>query len=509
MWDRVGSLATARSRRRCPATGPSGCPSCWTVPRACSSGTRTTRASSCGRAATSRSAARTSSRSRTTSARSTPGPVHYEGVHWDPRYPQTTDVVEPDVHPGGGDRGVARAPTGTSPSSCASTPTPWATPSARWTSTSTSPTVSPCSRAASSGTSPTRRSGCTDRWGREYFGYGGDFGDAPQRLRLQRATASSSPTAPRRRSSRRSGTSTSRSGSRSPTTRSRSTTGTSSPPASDLDCVVTLAPRGHGARRGRARHRRGPGDSPGLPLPVTRAPHARRVRDRRVVPAPPGDRAGRRPGTRSRREQRVIVVAGTTPARPGPRRGADPGRGHPQHRGPGQALHRAVLPAARGPGLVPLRPDARTAAASCCGPIPQPNFWHAPTSNERGWGMPFRDGHWLLASRYREPLPSQERPVVAQHADHVEVRYAYLLPTTPHSECEVVYRVFGSGRVEVTLVAAPGSGPAGPARVRHALHRRRGPAPPALVRRRAGGVLRGPARRALGSASTPATSARS
>src|SRR5665811_1583304 len=57
--------------------------------------------------------------------------------------------------------------------------------------------------------------------------------------------------------------------------------------------------------------------------------------------------------------------------------------------------------------------------------IPQPNFWHAPTANERGWGMPFRDGHWLLASRYREPLPSQERPVVALHADHVEVRYGY------------------------------------------------------------------------------------
>src|SRR5690606_4553750 len=29
-----------------------------------------------------------------------------------------------------------------------------------------------------------------------------------------------------------------------------------------------------------------------------------------------------------------------------------------------------------------------------------PNFWHAPTANERGWGGPFEEGQWLLASRY-------------------------------------------------------------------------------------------------------------
>ncbi|MGC3952775.1 MAG: DUF4981 domain-containing protein [Propionicimonas sp.] len=35
--------------------------------------------------------------------------------------------------------------------------------------------------------------------------------------------------------------------------------------------------------------------------------------------------------------------------------------------------------------------------------MPMPNFWHAPTSNERGWGMPFRDGQWRSASLDAKP----------------------------------------------------------------------------------------------------------
>ena len=68
---------------------------------------------------------------------------------------------QPDVHPGGRDRGSSCRRTATSRSSCASTPTRWATRSAPWTSTSIWPTASRCSRAASSGTSPTRRSALT------------------------------------------------------------------------------------------------------------------------------------------------------------------------------------------------------------------------------------------------------------------------------------------------------------------------------------------------------------
>ncbi|MCL1868897.1 MAG: DUF4981 domain-containing protein [Promicromonosporaceae bacterium] len=87
---------------------------------------------------------------------------------------------------------------------------------------------------------------------------------------------------------------------------------------------------------------------------------------------------------------------------------------------------------------------------------PRPSFWHAPTSNESGWGMPFEDGPWLLASRYARA--ARGGPAVVEHPDSVEVRFTYELPTGPASACDVAYRVFGDGRVEVTQTLRPGAG---------------------------------------------------
>ena len=84
--------------------------------------------------------------------------------------------------------------------------------------------------------------------------------------------------------------------------------------------------------------------------------------------------------------------------------------------------------------------------------IPMPSFWHAPTSNERGWGAPFEDGQWLLASRYARAAGSPLRIArVDLHEDSVTVGFTYELPTTPRSSCDVDYRVKGDGRIEVTL----------------------------------------------------------
>ena len=88
--------------------------------------------------------------------------------------------------------------------------------------------------------------------------------------------------------------------------------------------------------------------------------------------------------------------------------------------------------------------------------IPQPNFWHAPTSNERGWGMPARDGQWQLASRYARPSGGDPSVTVGQ--DAVELTYHLVLPTTPASTCQVGYRVDGTGRIEVCLALQPGEG---------------------------------------------------
>ncbi|AQP47440.1 beta-galactosidase [Tessaracoccus aquimaris] len=89
--------------------------------------------------------------------------------------------------------------------------------------------------------------------------------------------------------------------------------------------------------------------------------------------------------------------------------------------------------------------------------VPTPNFWHAPTSNEKGWRSFFEDGDWLLASRYANLVPG-ENPTITTHDDSVEVTYHYALPTRPESRCDLSYRVFGDGRIDVTETLTPGAG---------------------------------------------------
>lgn len=85
------------------------------------------------------------------------------------------------------------------------------------------------------------------------------------------------------------------------------------------------------------------------------------------------------------------------------------------------------------------------------GGIVRPSFWHAPTSNERGWGGPYEDGGWLLASRYFRSGQGSTDPVVTVGDDGaVTAVYRYALPLQPATVCELAYRVDGSGRVEVT-----------------------------------------------------------
>lgn len=90
--------------------------------------------------------------------------------------------------------------------------------------------------------------------------------------------------------------------------------------------------------------------------------------------------------------------------------------------------------------------------------VPMPNFWHAPTSNERGWGGPFEDGQWLLASRYAKFEQGPHNPSLAERDGLVVVTYTYSLPTTPLSSCVVEYAVDGEGKVRVTQTLEPGEG---------------------------------------------------
>ncbi|MDE7017368.1 MAG: DUF4981 domain-containing protein [Lachnospiraceae bacterium] len=98
--------------------------------------------------------------------------------------------------------------------------------------------------------------------------------------------------------------------------------------------------------------------------------------------------------------------------------------------------------------------------------MPKPNFWRAPTDNDEGNNMPGRYGQWKLASLYLTTRGAGEKreaplgdlydnPVVKEEQDHVAISYWYRLQTTPEAECQVVYRVYGDGRIETTLSYDP------------------------------------------------------
>lgn len=95
---------------------------------------------------------------------------------------------------------------------------------------------------------------------------------------------------------------------------------------------------------------------------------------------------------------------------------------------------------------------------------PKPNFWRAPTDNDRGNQMMARCAQWKVASLY-----ALHRPIDIRHEDalklvnprldiqtyYVDVTYTYYLPTTPASTCEVCYRVSGDGVIKVNQSYMP------------------------------------------------------
>lgn len=102
--------------------------------------------------------------------------------------------------------------------------------------------------------------------------------------------------------------------------------------------------------------------------------------------------------------------------------------------------------------------------------IPKPNFWRAPTDNDMGNDMSVRQGQWKLASMYathkeagiakqgRTGDTVYENPVVREEKDHVSVRFFYKLPTSPASECQLEYKVYGDGRIKTALSYEPVKG---------------------------------------------------
>ncbi len=94
--------------------------------------------------------------------------------------------------------------------------------------------------------------------------------------------------------------------------------------------------------------------------------------------------------------------------------------------------------------------------------IPRPNFWRAPTQNDKGNHMAFRQGFWKLASDYQEfvkpgespYIPGSEAgkyPVIKEKKDCLEITWNKYLPSSPLSFVKTAYRIFKDGRVRVIM----------------------------------------------------------
>lgn len=93
--------------------------------------------------------------------------------------------------------------------------------------------------------------------------------------------------------------------------------------------------------------------------------------------------------------------------------------------------------------------------------VPKPNFWRAPVDNDCGNQMPARYAQWKIASMYATDKAIGDELfkmsiLEAQEGEHsATVSFTYHLCTIPAAWCQVSYEVFGDGRVKTTLSYDP------------------------------------------------------
>lgn len=98
--------------------------------------------------------------------------------------------------------------------------------------------------------------------------------------------------------------------------------------------------------------------------------------------------------------------------------------------------------------------------------IPKPNFWRAPVDNDCGNKMPFRYAQWKTASLYlthQNPEPAKPdaepklytNPTLEEREDCAVITYTYYMPTIPLSSCRLSYAVYADGTVRTTLSYDP------------------------------------------------------
>ncbi|MCR4781685.1 MAG: DUF4981 domain-containing protein [Lachnospiraceae bacterium] len=85
--------------------------------------------------------------------------------------------------------------------------------------------------------------------------------------------------------------------------------------------------------------------------------------------------------------------------------------------------------------------------------IPKPNFWRPMNDNDKGNLLPFRAAQWRNASTFSTVKFSDGRNMtqyeVSEEVDFVKVKYTYHLPVRPAIDCIVTYTVYTDGEIKV------------------------------------------------------------
>ncbi len=91
--------------------------------------------------------------------------------------------------------------------------------------------------------------------------------------------------------------------------------------------------------------------------------------------------------------------------------------------------------------------------------MPKPNFWRAMTDNDIAALLPYRAGAFKAASQFLCHRYAHGRRMVectaAEEENAVTVTCIYLLPGTEEKKVTVLYRIFGDGRVDAELSLPP------------------------------------------------------
>ena len=94
--------------------------------------------------------------------------------------------------------------------------------------------------------------------------------------------------------------------------------------------------------------------------------------------------------------------------------------------------------------------------------VPVPNFWRAPVDNDMGNMGPQRYAQWKIASMYitsqKEAMFDVTPPEIVPSADCLSTTYTLRIPTNPDTSVDVRYEVRPDGSVDTTLIYDPVEG---------------------------------------------------